>query len=662
MDNIFCKYVSGFINKEPDINNILQIFVEETRSQFGFIILKIDLKFSLITTYSLTELPEQIIDINNCPFITSNLTIYKNTTVLQNRLNIPITSLMVVPINIVNDIIGYIYLGNSNNYKEEMIQPLTNFISLLQIILLNYRNKNELQDIYSDNKYRSQDLFLANLSHEIRTPLNGIVGYSQLLLQQTILDTTQKNYISSLNQCSTQLLKIINDILDFSKLASGKMKLHNECCSIREIVETVSDTLLHKIKEKKQLYKHIISNDVPSYVVIDKNKLIQILVNLISNANKFTNIGGDIRLLIDVDNQQLKFTVKDNGIGISQKDQHQIFNAFVQVDKSTKKGNKGTGLGLAICKSLTNLMGGEIIINSIPNEGSTFIVKLNYKSYEEIEKEIETTNYKLLQDKYVLVVDDNSSNRVILCEMLFEWKMKPIVCSSAMEALRFFNSNTFKFSLGLIDICMPEMSGTELAKQIKDTHPFFPIIALSSLEDGYYDYSFFEYRLNKPINKLQLFQSIYNVLSVDKSIEDASLSDIESVIEPSIAIIPGSPKDKINILIAEDVQYNATLLLNMLEFKGYRNITIVENGKEAINILNQTSFDLLLLDLRMPELDGFGVLDYIKEHNIDIKVIPVTASIIDEDRERCKEYGLKFFLTKPIDISQLRKVLTYVLK
>jgi len=492
--------------------------------------------------------------------------------------------------------------------------------------------------------------FLSSLSHEIRTPLNGIIGYNQLLMQ-TKLKPIQKTYLNSMNKCCIQLMGLINDILDYSKLATNKMGINNECFAIKEVIDVVNNTIGCRLKEKRQRCRYVIDKNLPLYIVSDKNKIIQIIINLISNANKFTDIGGHISIHISPkEGNIIEFTVQDNGIGISEENQDRLFDAFYQIGESVTK--TGSGLGLAICQKLVVLLGGDIHVQSELEKGSTFSFTITYESYNEFEKEVEK-DIGSLKGKYVLVVDDNLDNRIIIGEILFGWKMKPVICATALEALRLSMRENYDFSIGLIDICMPGITGTELAKQIKEERPFLPLIALSSL-DELIDTSNFEYTLNKPINKAQLLTYMLKSLRKE-NINSARLSDSDSDSDYS-----GMPNKDTKILIAED--NNLDVLVSMLEVMQFNDIDTAINGKEAIEKLDKSyeakdQYEILLLDLRMPLVDGVQVMEHINKKKYTTKIVVLTASILDSDREKCKELGVEYFILKPVNIGQLKNVL-----
>jgi len=496
-------------------------------------------------------------------------------------------------------------------------------------------------------------LFIAGISHELRNPLNGLSGNLQLMMH-TDLNTPQKQYLNSMHNCCLQLIKIVNDILDFSKLSAGTMVLSNECFSISTIKNDINDIIGQKLKEKKQKCNYTISEDIPTYIVLDNQKLLQVIINLISNSSKFSNVSADIYVsIIKLPDSKLEISVIDFGIGISKDDIKKLFTKFTQL--GLKQGIEGTGLGLIISKKIVELMGGTISVESTLGYGSTFSFIIPYKEVLDYEKEIKK-DIKKLKNKTVLVVDDNVDNRILISDMLFDWGMNPVVCSSGIEALRYVTGNRYDFSLGLIDICMPEMSGIELAKQIKTEKPIFPLIALSSLE-SFVDTRNFDYKLDKPINKIQLFNYIFKIISnndVSSIYLNDSDSDSSSSSNSSLNSITNKEQ---SILIAEDVDYNRDVLKNMLTEIGYDNISLANDGQQAINICDTKDINIILLDLKMPNIDGYGVIQYLQKYKPDIKIVILTASTMEHDKKLCRDYGLKYFISKPFDFKKLNTVL-----
>lgn len=646
------SYLTNSVNHNENISELLNLYMKNTKSSVGGIFININNKYRIIKYINNKYVDDKILsfefdyDIINIQIIEHNI-----INIIETKYN-NIDSILVIPITIQNENIGLIILGNYINIDN--IDNLSCLISLTQIIL----SKQKLEIEKNENENYSKDLFLANMSHEIRTPLNGIIGYNQLLLQSD-MSSVQKGYLHSMNQCSLQLMQIINDILDFSKLSSGKMTINNECFSIKEVIDSVESAMSQRFLEKRQKFIPIINVDIPEFIILDKSKFLQIIINLISNANKFTDIGGTIKLVFSIiDKNILCVSIIDNGIGISETNQSKLFNTFEQINHSLSKN--GTGLGLAISKKLSELLGGTINVQSQINVGSTFTFTVKYEPYENFSKNLKQ-DAELLKNKEILIVDDNADNRILLSEILFEWNMKPTVCASALEAIRMILGQRYNFCLGLIDICMPGISGSELARQIKEEKPLFPLIALSSV-DSFVSSNYFEQKLDKPINKIQLFNAIYKILSKNKIPSAYIGNEIDINLNQNISQQINKNK---KILIAEDVLYNSVLLKNILENLGYTNITCAQNGKEAFDYIKESNdkdpFQILLLDLRMPIMDGYKVAELMKKYKFKLpKIIAVTASVMEIDKKKCSQLDVQYFITKPIDLQQLKDVLSHI--
>jgi signal transduction histidine kinase/DNA-binding response OmpR family regulator len=648
----------------------------------------IDICFSLIKckTITLYEKKDEIFtqiykqSISNNFFYMRNLHEFnnfflKNSLTENDRVNIhslnKIKNILGIPIKKDFKIIGFVIFADKNkDFNDRDISKLNGVISLIQ------KKMGKIQK----NVQQVEQNILAHMNHQIRTPLNGIIGYNQLLAR-TKLSILQENYMTSINTCCFQLLQIVNDVLDYSRLNSGKISCIEESFHLKEIFDNIKDVLKNNIQYKKQQLFLQISNGCPEFIYCDKNKLTQILINLASNAVKFTGENGTININVESrENNCLLFTVSDNGIGIAEKDQGKLFDAFTRLNENSKESQNGTGLGLAIVKKLIGLFRGEIWVSSILGQGTKFFFTIQYKPMDVQEKIIKVNQEKFAQ-KYVLLVDDNPDNRLILSEYLFDWKMIPIVCGSASEAFNLIIKKRYPFSLGLIDICMPITNGVQLARQIKNEFPFFPLIAISSSKD-LFNNTDFEYKIDKPVNKTLLFNLILKVYERQNTKNELLLandhfsSDEENLGKSnstdSLELLERKDVDIFSkkILIAEDVEYNSTLFETVLKSLGYSNIDTVKNGREAIEKIQETiknskikekiGYDIIFLDLKMPEIDGYGVIEYINKMTVKIEIIVVSASVLEDERKKCKRNGVKYFISKPIDIKNIADILDLI--
>lgn len=663
------SFLNSFVNRPEDTKGLIQTISRLTDSEHAGLFVRGrsygDLEHDASIDHVL--IAKYPLDKNTLSFHSSGITAGLHLCNTGNDVATLETSyivhnLLIIPVVSNTERLGVICLTNSSSdYDEDTVRRLSPYICIAQLILGKQQIMLEYKKICDDDSFASKDLFLANMSHEIRTPLNGVIGYGQLLIG-TEMTTTQRGYIGNMNQCSIQLMQIINDILDFSKLSSGKMKVQAECFPFRDVMDSVSSAMGQRLVEKRQNYSFTASPDVPEYIVMDKHKLIQVIINLLSNASKFTDVGGSVSITVSVhDKQHLSISVTDSGIGITDTDQCKLFNTFMQIESSTYKS--GTGLGLAISRKLCELMGGDISVKSVVGEGSTFSFTFAYQPIEEFSKAIEA-DVGILKNKIILVVDDNADNRIVLSEILEGWDIQPVVVGTALEALRMVMSNRYNFDLGLIDICMPGTTGIELAKQIKTERPFFPLIALSSI-DSFINTSDFECKLDKPINRVQLLNSICRVITKNTK-PSTYIGSPERLGSSSSA----SPSERFNsnarILIAEDIEYNRSLLTSMLETLQYTNIDEAEDGQVAFDMIAKSYKDgkpyhILLLDIRMPNMDGYDVINAVNIKGWALpRIITITASVLDEDREKCASLGAEYFLNKPVDMIELKNVMLRV--
>jgi signal transduction histidine kinase/DNA-binding response OmpR family regulator len=514
-------------------------------------------------------------------------------------------------------------------------------------IIENLQNDIQIAEDFSNNSFK----FLANMSHEIRTPINGIVGMLSLL-NDTVLNDQQNDYIETAHDCCNNLLGIINDVLDFTKLEANKVQIIKKKFNLRECVDSSINVLNFKANQKGLYINLDIDDEVPTYIVSDFKRLRQILVNLLSNAVKFTNSGHIYIIIrakkIENDRFNIIFNVRDTGIGIKKEHMEKIFTNYGQSDNNCST-SCGTGLGLAICSRLCTLLDGNITCISTLGKGSIFKFNIQAKCVNTHINRAYPTIGKLLGKK-ILIVDDNEINRLLLMTTILKWSAQiiPICCSSGEEALRYIKQ--MDFDIGLIDILMPNMDGFELAKNIKKLKPNLPLIALSSLNEEDImnkNLSIFERILFKPVNErrlLKLCNSLFDknnvIIQKRRNIKDAEL---------------------IKVIIAEDIIENQKVLTGYLDNFGYINITICNNGLEALEKIRETEYDVMFLDIKMPIMGGVELVKLLRNSST-IKNIPyiiaLTANVMGEDKyfylNECK---MDNYLTKPIDKNLLYDIL-----
>ncbi|MBN2312447.1 MAG: response regulator [Sedimentisphaerales bacterium] len=500
--------------------------------------------------------------------------------------------------------------------------------------------------------------FLATMSHEIRTPMNGIIGMIDLL-RNTQPTSQQRTYLDLASQSAETLLRLINDILDFSKIEAGKFELESVGFKLRDTLGDTLHTLSGRASAKALELTYRIPPEIPDNLVGDPGRLCQIILNLAGNAIKFTEKGEisvDVRLESQVDDTiRLHFAVTDTGPGIPVEKQKIIFEAFRQADSSMSRRYGGTGLGLAISSHLAELMKGRMWVESEVGMGSTFHFIATFSRQPEISARL-LPELKTLYDLHVLIVDDNRTNRLILEEMLSNWRMKPTAVDSGPAALaemeRAAKANE-PFHLVLLDGLMPEMDGFTLAEQIRQTPGLSEttLIMLSSagnLEDSRLCRDLgIDYCLIKPVKQSELLDSIVSALSVATADE----------IKPPVAVeeSPASASH-LHILLAEDGLVNQKVAVNLLEQQGHK-VTVANNGREVLTAVEREFFDAILMDVQMPEMDGFEATSIIREREkksgTHLPIIAMTAHAMKGDRERCLEAGMDGYIAKPIRAKDL---------
>jgi len=566
-----------------------------------------------------------------------------------------------------NDIvIGQIGLANSKKYKKRYIYEtiplqkfITNFIHLLKERRLSVNKTLELKKQVNILK----DSFIATMSHEIRTPLNGIVGMASLLKDSGNLNDKQEKHVHIILECSSQLMELVNDILDYSKISSGGLILLNQPFNLKSCLTKVKEIVGERALNKSIDLQFEISDNLPENLTGDCKRIKQILFNLITNGIKFTENGyvsvkvsyEDIETEESIIKKKIIFIIEDTGIGIKPEDQERIFEVFTKINKDDNfyvNTSPGVGMGLAITKFLIQQMGGDIKVESDGIKGSKFTFYIILDDETDIKSLLELYQNKL-QNKNILIVDDNEDNRIFLMDALHSWNIKPTVFSSARETLnyveKYYKKNNNTIDLMIIDLCMPNMSGLELAQGLRERGYLGPIIGLSSIGSDILAKEWFDYFHVKPITKSILFNLILKAL--------LNKTDKKSIINSKIKNVDKND-GKLKIIVAEDDFYNQVLMKELLEMIGYSNIKIVINGKLCLDEIKKEHYDICLMDVKMPVMDGLEATRLIKKVLNPPIIIGISASVLDSDKSKCFAAGMDGYIPKPIQIEQLKSVIS----